>query len=64
MRKRDIHLGQRFLSDTGLVWEVKRITALEKAPNHVVIVSVNDPTTSKIISEKVLSEPRRFQPSQ
>ncbi len=64
MRIRDIHLGQRFRSDTGFVWEVKRITALEKAPKHVIIVDVNDPTTSKIISETVLFEPHRFQPAQ
>lgn len=64
MRIKDVHLGQRFRSDTGFIWEVRRITAMEKAPNHVVIVDVNDPTTSKIISETVLLEPRRFQPAQ
>ena len=64
MRSKNIHLGQRFLSDTGLLWEVKRITALEKAPKHVVIIDVKDPTTSKIISEIILCEPSRFQPAQ
>ena len=63
MRDKDIQLGQRFRSDTGFVWEVKRITALERAPKHVIIVDVNDPTTSKIISEAVLFEPHRFQPA-
>ena len=63
MRIKDIHLGQRFRSDTGFVWEVTRITALEKAPKHVVIVDVEDPTTTKIISETVLLEPNRFQPA-
>ena len=64
MRIRDIHLGQRFRSENGFVWEVNRIAAIEKAPKHVVIVDVNDPTTSKIISERVLWDPDRFQPAQ
>ena len=42
----------------------KRITAIENAPMHVVIVDVNNPTTSKIIDEKVLWEPDRFQRAQ
>jgi len=64
MRSRDVQPGQRFRSDTGFVWEVERVTALDKAPKHVVIFDVNDPTTSKIISEAVLFEPNRYEPAQ
>lgn len=64
MRSRDVQPGQRFRSDTGFVWEVERVTALDRAPKHVVIFDVNDPTTSKIISEAVLFEPSRYEPAQ
>ena len=64
MRHRDVQPGQRSKSDTGFVWEVQRVTLLDKAPKHVVIVNVNDPTSSKIISEAVLFETNRYEPAQ
>ena len=62
MPKKDIQPGQRFLSDTGSVWEVERIPALKTAPKHVVIVDVSDRTASKIIAESALLEPHLFRP--
>ncbi len=47
----------------GYIWEVIRVANIEVAPQHVVIVDVNDRTSSKINSESVQYEPHRDQPA-
>ena len=63
MAKLNVQLGQRFGSDIGSVWEVQLKSNLKKAPKHVVIVNVNDRTTSKLIAEWALLQPDIFQPA-
>lgn len=60
---REIQIGQRYrkVGATRIIWRVVDV-ADRSGIRHCHIVDENDPTTTKLISETTLTDPKFYQP--
>ncbi|MBM3486797.1 MAG: hypothetical protein FJX67_09210 [Alphaproteobacteria bacterium] len=60
LRESQLEPGQRFRSQDGQLWDVRNIVRIEGNVPHVSLISVKDPTTTKLISVNALLDQRHF----